>query len=691
MALNRRSFLKFVGGATGGIMATPVIWQGLDDISIWSQNWSWIPRNIYGENSYVPSISKHCPSGEGVMVRLVGGRPVRVLGNPEHPLSQGGLSSIAAAEAQMLYSPARMRTPLKRSADGAYVQVSWEEAGKMLLAGLEGAKGSFACISGDENGTASEVLSAFTKQMGSDDFLLMPSEVQPASKAWELMGGAGQIGYDIEKSDFVLALGANVLESWGTAIRNRHAFNAGRPVGEEPKVKFAYAGPLRNNTAAAVDTWLPVHTGTEVFLALGIAQQLIEMGASAPVADFGAFKQMVSVFTPEKVAALTGISAASIAAIAKDLKAAKHPLVIAGSEFDQGASVAAIMAGISINMLLGSINNDGGLRAIPFAPKALADAMDRKDMWKTDLIAWSAAMAADGAKAPKAILVYDANPSYALPKGDDFAKAYAKASFKVCFATMLNETAMASDLVIPVPMGMERLEDALTPYGCGEVVYSVAPAVTEPLFNVRSAMDVFFDLAERLGLSLGAASFEEVLQAKAEALGADYDSLAEGTAFTTRDVLSAYGMAFRADVIATAINGFKAPSETLRLAPFARLNIGTSRTATPPFNTKTVRRWELQGNMNYVMMNGATARKLGLSQHDTVVLSNDNGKVTVKINITEGIANNTVGMLLGFGHTAFDQFSKGKGVNVMQLLAPKAEQGTGMAVWTSTGVNIAKA
>ncbi|MFI3271059.1 MAG: menaquinone reductase molybdopterin-binding-like subunit QrcB [Pseudomonadota bacterium] len=691
MALNRRSFLKFVGGATTGIMATPVIWKGLDDVSIWSQNWSWIPRNIYGENSYVPSISKHCPSGEGVMVRLVGGRPVRVLGNPEHPLSQGGLSSIAAAEAQMLYSPARMRRPLKRSADGAYVEVSWEEAGKMLLAGLEAAKGSFACISGDENGTASEMLSAFTKQMGSDDFLLMPSEVQPASKAWELMGGAGQIGYDIEKSDFVLALGANVLESWGTAIRNRHAFNAGRPVGEEPQVKFAYAGPVRNNTAAAVDTWLPVHTGTEVFLALGIAQQLMEMGASAPVSDFAVFKQMASVFTPEKVAALTGISAASITAMAKDLMAAKCPLVIAGSEFEQGCGVAPIMAGIALNMLLGSVNRDGGLRAIPFADKVLPDAMDRKDMWKTDLIAWSAATAAEGAEAPKAILVYDANPSYALPKGDDFAKAYAKASFKVCFATMLNETAKASDLVIPVPMGMERLEDALTPYGCGETVYSVAPAVVEPLFNVRSAMDVFFDLAERLGLSLGAGSFEEMLQAKAEALGADYDSLAEGTAFTSRDVLSAYGMAFRSDVIATAVNGFKAPSETLRLAPFARLNIGTSRTAIPPFNIKTVRRWELQGTMNYVMVNGATARKLGLKQHDTVVLSNEAGKVTVKINITETIANNTVGMLLGFGHTAFDQFSKGKGVNVMQLLAPKAEPGTGMSVWTSTGVNIAKA
>ena len=52
--LDRRGFLKFIGGAAVGTLATPVVWKGLDDISIWSQNWPWIPSLQYGnhENTY---------------------------------------------------------------------------------------------------------------------------------------------------------------------------------------------------------------------------------------------------------------------------------------------------------------------------------------------------------------------------------------------------------------------------------------------------------------------------------------------------------------------------------------------------------------------------------------------------------------------------------------------------------------
>ena len=82
--LDRRGFLKFIGGAAVGTLATPVVWKGLDDISIWSQNWPWIPSLQYGnhENTYVRTVSKLCPAAGATKIRLVGGRPVRVLSDP---------------------------------------------------------------------------------------------------------------------------------------------------------------------------------------------------------------------------------------------------------------------------------------------------------------------------------------------------------------------------------------------------------------------------------------------------------------------------------------------------------------------------------------------------------------------------------------------------------------------------------
>ena len=117
--LDRRGFLKFIGGAAVGTLATPVVWKGLDDISIWSQNWPWIPSLQYGnhENTYVRTVSKLCPAAGATKIRLVGGRPVRVLSDPESPLG-GGVSALAVTEVQMRYSPARLKRPLLRNSPG---------------------------------------------------------------------------------------------------------------------------------------------------------------------------------------------------------------------------------------------------------------------------------------------------------------------------------------------------------------------------------------------------------------------------------------------------------------------------------------------------------------------------------------------------------------------------------------------
>lgn len=239
--LDRRGFLKFIGGAAVGTLATPVVWKGLDDISIWSQNWPWIPSLQYGnhENTYVRTVSKLCPAAGATKIRLVGGRPVRVLSDPESPLG-GGVSALAVTEVQMRYSPARLKRPLLRNSDGGYREISWEEAEKLLLEKLAAAKkqtehDSVVCISGDENGTMNELLAGFAAQTGSGRFFAMPSDAQATAQAWKLMGGRGRVGFDIPNSDYVFAVGANVLETWGSVVVNRHAWGQARPGGRRTR------------------------------------------------------------------------------------------------------------------------------------------------------------------------------------------------------------------------------------------------------------------------------------------------------------------------------------------------------------------------------------------------------------------------------------------------------------------------
>ncbi len=103
------------------------------------------------------------------------------------------------------------------------------------------------------------------------------------------------------------------------------------------------------------------------------------------------------------------------------------------------------------------------------------------------------------------------------------------------------------------------------------------------------------DVAKKLGADLGVAAFADALKAKAEARGASFTEPSATNAHVSNAVLPVNGIALRADVLSKAID-VKAPAFPVALAPVAKLNVGTSKTATPPFNTKTVRRWEIQGN-----------------------------------------------------------------------------------------------
>ena len=48
-----------------------------------------------------------------------------------------------------------------------------------------------------------------------------------------------------------------------------------------------------------------------------------------------------------------------------------------------------------------------------------------------------------------------------------------------------------------------------------------------------------------------------------------------------------------------------------------------------------------------------------------------------------------VALCAGLGHTAFDEFSRGKGINIMTLTGVTQEPGTGLSVWG--GAQLAKA
>lgn len=690
--MDRRGFLKFAAGGTVGLVASPIIWNTLYDAVYWTQNWGWIPRLKKGESEYIPTVSKLCPSGTGFVVRTVAGTPVRTIGDKNNPITHGAMTALAAAEAELRVSPARLKAPLRRSPDGAYIAISWAEAEKILKEKMQQAGSAVAAVSGDPTSSINEVLSSILNQKGSSDFYFMPDEELPAAAAWEAMGGQGRLGYDMEHSDCILAVGAPVLESWGVVAANRNLFNRTHPVAGEATQKLIYAGAVQNNTSAGADLWLPLKPGTDMALLLGIAHLLIKAGKAGFAAGLPNFASFVAAYTPEKVSGITGVSVDRLESAAKMLVQAKKPLVIAGSALGAGGASGPVMAAIAINMLLGSVNREGGMLDMPFPVSVVDHATDYRETIRKRFVDYTQSVASGKTKAPALLLVYAANPLYSLPADSGMKETLNKAGYSIAVASFMSETCEACDLVLPAALGMEAFDDVQTPYGSGRVSYALARPVAKPFAEARSAGELFIALAQELKLSLGVKDMPELLYKHAYALGAPFRAMMdEGLVHTAGFELPTSPLFYNWEAIRTAASA-KGAEGDLQVAPVVVLAMGTAQTAIPPFATKVVTDYQLKGKFSVAQMNSATAAKLKVNAGDLVrLVAGNNVEITVVAAIFEGILPDTVSLVAGLGHTAFDQFSKGKGSNVLALTSVCREPGTGLPVWGLAGVKAARA
>ena len=74
-----------------------------------------------------------------MLVHMEDGHPVRVEGDPAHPINRGALCPNGAAALEYLESPLRLRYPLVRKGArgaGEWEQVSWNKALDKVAAGL---------------------------------------------------------------------------------------------------------------------------------------------------------------------------------------------------------------------------------------------------------------------------------------------------------------------------------------------------------------------------------------------------------------------------------------------------------------------------------------------------------------------------------------------------------------------------
>ena len=476
--------------------------------------------------------SHDCPDSCAVQVTVdAAGRAVRVTGDPAHPITQGFLCGKVAKYLDRVYAPDRIQTPLRRRAGvpkgssgaSAFEPVTWDEALDAIAARL----GSIAAEFGPESilpysyaGTMGllgygSMDRRFFHRLGASQ-LERTICAEAGGQAWNLVYGRkmGTGNEEFAESRLILAWGANIHGN------NIHLW----PFVEQARrrgARLIVIDPYRTRTAALADWHIAIHPGSDAALALGMMHVIVRDGLEDQsfIAErthgFSELRERVAAYTPERVAAWTGLDAASIERLAREY-ATTYPAAIRlnyGVQRSENGGTA-VRAIAMLPALIGAWRERGGGAQLSLSGSFQWDraAVERPDLMLASPLRRPARMVnmsrlghaltelgTRSCEGPRvhALFVYNSNPAVVAPNQSVVRRGLMRPDlFTVVHEQFLTDTTGYADFVLPATTFLEH-EDMQGAYGHTWVQHS-AQAIA-PVGEARSNVWLFRELAARMG------------------------------------------------------------------------------------------------------------------------------------------------------------------------------------------------
>ncbi|MGW7438147.1 molybdopterin-dependent oxidoreductase [Streptomyces sp. NPDC054849] len=425
-----------------------------------------------------------CEATCGLTLTIDGDAVTGARGDRDDVFSRGFICPKGAAFGQLDADPDRLRTPLVRR-DGHLREATWEEAYEAIAAAVPalvrdyGAQ-SVGVVLGNPNvHTMAGALypPLLLKALGTRNLFTastldqMPKHVSSGL----LFGDPFAIPVpDLDRTDFLLLLGANPVESNGslcTAPDFPGRLKALRARGGT----LVVVDPRRTRTARLADRHLAPRPGSDALLLAALAHTLLAEKLATPGAleewteGLGELAAALGSFTPEAVAPACDLPAEEIRTLARELAAAPTAAVYGriGSCTVEYGTLASWLVDV-LNILTGNLDRPGGaLFPLPAAGPRPRPAGPGKGFavgrWhsrvsghpevKSELP--TAALAEEietpGEGRIRALIAIAANPVLSAPDGDRLDRALAGLDFMISVDPYLNETSRHAHVVLPPP------------------------------------------------------------------------------------------------------------------------------------------------------------------------------------------------------------------------------------------------
>jgi anaerobic selenocysteine-containing dehydrogenase len=427
-----------------------------------------------------------CEATCGLQLEVEDGHVTRIRGDADDPFSKGFICPKGSTLGALHEDPDRLRLPLVRR-DGAHVEVGWDEAfaeidRRLTTLVSEHGTDAVAVYIGNPNAhnyANTLAIRPLVKALRTKNvYSASTVDQMPKHVACGLVFGHPLVipVPDIDRTDLLVLLGANPLESNGSlatapdwpgrleGIRRR----GGRVVVVDPR---------RTRTAEHADLHVPIRPGTDAALLAGIAcalfaEGLVDPGALADVVTgIDLVEAAVAGFTPERVASFTGVPADTVRSLARELAAAPTAVVYGriGTHTTAYGTLAAWLVDV-LNVLTGNLDRPGGAM-FPHAaheqqrrpPRAFKTGRWHsrvrglpETLSELPVATLADEMETSGEGQVRALLTIAGNPALTTPDAGRLDGLLAELELVICVDPYLNATTRHADVILPPPSVLEK-------------------------------------------------------------------------------------------------------------------------------------------------------------------------------------------------------------------------------------------
>ncbi len=458
-----------------------------------------------------------CPDTCATLVEVQDGRAIGFRGDPDHPVTQGWLCAKVRPYLQRVYAPDRLQYPMRRVGEkggGQWERITWDEA----LA--EVAERWQAIIA--EDGAAAILPYSFSGTLG-----LLQGTVA-ATRLWRRMGVTGLNGSlcgDAAMAAVVATVGAGwapdpadlihakLIVIWGhnPASTSPHYVPFLREA-QRAGAHVVVIDPRRTTTARSADEHLQPRPATDGALALGLMHVLFRDGLHDEgwlrehTLGWEALRERAMEYPPERVAAITGIPAERIEALARRYGTTKPATLKFTDGIQRHGNGGQTCRALScLPAVVGQIGVRGG---------GLTYSTSGYVQWDREAVSHAsgcpptprfvnfnrlgAALTGEAAAPPiRSLYVFSANPVAANPNSSLIIEGMLRPDlFTVVHEQFMTDTAMLADIVLPATTQLEQT-DLHKAYGHRNLQYN--HAAIAPLAEAKSNWEVSQLLARAMG------------------------------------------------------------------------------------------------------------------------------------------------------------------------------------------------